>query len=124
MVLYFFSIIIKNLFLTVLIESILSFFIGIRNINNIKVIALTNVITNISLSFISIVLVFYYKDLYGKSIVLLEGLIIFIEAYVFSKKLNREDVFFNKNFIKNNFFVSFLLSIILNTVTIFLSRYV
>ena len=124
MTLYFIFIIIKNLFFTELIESIIAFFIGIRDINNIKSIILINVITNVSLSFISIFFILSYKFLYKKSIIFLEILIIFIEAYLFNKTLDKRDIFFKKIFTKREFFRCLFLSIELNIFSIFLSRLV
>lgn len=124
MTFYFLFVILKNLFFTVLIESIMAFLLGIRNIENIKIVSLANVITNTFLSLVSIILIVYYKNLYKKSLVFLEIIVIFIEAYIYNKNINIRNTILKNKFFKNKkFLISFLFSIILNTTTIMLSRF-
>ena len=124
MTFYFLFVILKNLFFTVLTESIMAFLLGIRNIENIKIVALANVITNTFLSLVSIILIVYYKNLYKKSLVFLEIIVIFIEAYIYNKNINIRNTILKNKFFKNKkFLISFLFSIILNTTTIMLSRF-
>ena len=121
--------IIKHFIITEIFEILVALIIGIRESQNIKLIFVINVITNILLNtfliFVARKQVLYMSAYTGMDIFtwyyiivfVLEIIILFIEASVYFKKmkLSNKCIFYN---LKEKYFTYFLISLILNVSSI------
>jgi len=107
--------ILKNLILTEIIEILFSFILGIRNINNYKIIILMSIITNVTLSFITYILFSFININFYIYLIIIETIVILTEKIILQKyfDFDTENIFLI-NKIKTNNYKSFCLSLILN----------
>ena len=125
--------ILKHLIITEVVEIGVSYFLGIREAKNIKLIFIINAITNIILNAVLIFIVsnqvLYLSGYTGISIfvwyniivVVFEIIILFIEAIFYYKKINVTDKYILYKY-KNSFYSYIALSLILNTSSILVGR--
>lgn len=107
--------ILKNLILTEIIEIFFSFILGIRNINNYKIIILMNIITNVTLSFITYILFSFVNINFYIYLIIIETIVILTEKIILQKYFDFDiEKIFLINKIKTNNYKSFCLSLILN----------
>lgn len=107
--------ILKNLILTEIIEIFFSFILGIRNINNYKIIILMNIITNVTLSFITYTLFSFVNINFYIYLIIIETIVILTEKIILEKYFDFDiEKIFLINKIKTNNYKSFCLSLILN----------
>lgn len=111
--------ILKNLILTEIIEIFFSFILGIRNINNYKIIILMNIITNVTLSFITYILFSFVNINFYIYLIIIETIVILTEKIILQKYFDFDiEKIFLINKIKTNNYKSFCLSLILNFLSI------
>ena len=117
--------ILKHLLITEIFELVAAYIIGIRKKQNIKLIFIVNVVTNITLNLFLIFIVrkqvLYLSGYTGIDIftwyyiilLLLEIIIVFVEANIYYKKMKLDDrrVFYKQ---KNKHLVYIFISLILN----------
>lgn len=107
--------ILKNLILTEIIEIFFSFILGIRNINNYKIIILMNIITNVTLSFITYILFNFVNINFYIYLIIIETIVILTEKIILQTYFDFDiEKIFLINKIKTNNYKSFCLSLILN----------
>lgn len=107
--------ILKNLILTEIIEIFFSFILGIRNINNYKIIILMNIITNVTLSFITYILFSFVNINFYIYLIIIETIVILTEKIILQKYFDFDiEKIFLINRIKTNNYKSFYMSLILN----------
>lgn len=121
--------ILKRLIITEILEVVCAYFIGIREKHNIKIIILTNALTNVLLNlllkyivskeclFLSGNLGIDYYLLYYIAVVIMEIIIIVLEAIIYKREMIIENELIFEIKI-NGFYIFLLISFILNITSI------
>lgn len=103
-----------SLFLTIIIELTVSFIIGIRNKDDMKVVILVNICTNPIVVYIANCLMLFTNDfIYNIGVAILEILVVMVEFVLYKKYLKFDKVSpFAISLINN--VISFLIGVIIN----------
>ncbi len=103
-----------SLFLTIIIELTVSFIIGIRNKDDIKVVILVNICTNPIVVYIANCLMLFTNDfIYNIGVAILEMLVVMVEFVLYKKYLKFDKVSpFAISLINN--VISFSIGVIIN----------
>lgn len=103
-----------SLFLTIIIELTVSFIIGIRNKDDIKVVILVNICTNLIVVYIANCLMLFTNDfIYNIGVAILEILVVIVEFVLYKKYLKFDKLSpFAISLINN--VISFSIGVIIN----------